>query len=65
MNVAGWVLIITMKFLFINEMHVLPTPKPSTEEKCKSEGPVVAEWLTQDGVAVEWRCVYVEPTVPA
>jgi hypothetical protein len=62
---SAWVLIITLKFLFITEKYVFPTPPPVSEEKCRHDGPILAEWLTQDGVAVEWRCVQVDDSRPA
>jgi hypothetical protein len=61
----AWVLIIIMKFVFTQEHIVLPTPEPSTEEKCKHDAPIVAEWLTQEGVSVETRCVEVDTSTPA
>ena len=54
-----WHLLITL-YLGDTVVHLPPAKDYITHGECENTGIMLTEWLTQDGVKVEWKCVEVE-----
>lgn len=53
-----YVLVITL--IFAHDQLDLPAVTRYDAETCTAIGKILEQWLTQDGVRVEWKCVRVD-----
>jgi hypothetical protein len=53
-----YVLVITL--IFAHDRLDLPAVTRYDAETCTVLGKILEQWLTQDGVRVEWKCVRVD-----
>jgi hypothetical protein len=53
-----YVLVITL--IFAHDRLDLPAVTRYDAETCTALGKILEQWLTQEGVRVEWKCVRVD-----